>query len=267
MFSSLLCLTLFSGLRLRHLVHAVPGVPHHLSTGPRLVVRNRRSRFPRHSRRNDRRSVLCHPLRQPKIRQDCRGIADWARDARGSPATCDFRCNLAPDLSWMVRWHQWPQRSLDRAYHRHRSFRFRHGSRLLVADELPRRYLVSLHTLPACSRADGQLSTIYAASVLAANSVLRSLFGAAFPLFVTYMYQNLGVHWATAVPGFIALVCVPLPIIFYKKGAAIRARGSELHRPLSVIVTDFCSEYASPAIPGVTVPAVTSSEKAATSAA
>ena len=33
---------------------------------------------------------------------------------------------------------------------------------------------------------------IFAASVLAANSVLRSLFGAIFPLFTTYMYQNLG---------------------------------------------------------------------------
>ena len=34
--------------------------------------------------------------------------------------------------------------------------------------------------------------TIFAASVLAANSVLRSLFGAAFPLFTTQMYHNLG---------------------------------------------------------------------------
>lgn len=33
---------------------------------------------------------------------------------------------------------------------------------------------------------------IFAASVLAANSVMRSLFGAIFPLFTTYMYQNLG---------------------------------------------------------------------------
>ena len=33
---------------------------------------------------------------------------------------------------------------------------------------------------------------IFAASVLAANSVLRSLFGTIFPLFTTYMYQNLG---------------------------------------------------------------------------
>lgn len=66
--------------------------------------------------------------------------------------------------------------------------------------------------------------TIYAASVLAANSVLRSLFGAAFPLFTSKMYERLGVNWAAAIPGFLALACVPFPLIFYKYGAAIRAR-------------------------------------------
>ncbi|KAL7424601.1 hypothetical protein Q5752_000285 [Cryptotrichosporon argae] len=66
--------------------------------------------------------------------------------------------------------------------------------------------------------------TIYAASVLAANSVLRSLFGASFPMFTAYMYENLGIHWAAALPGFLALACLPFPILFYKYGAAIRAR-------------------------------------------
>ncbi|KAL6230142.1 hypothetical protein BDW75DRAFT_234638 [Aspergillus navahoensis] len=47
--------------------------------------------------------------------------------------------------------------------------------------------------------------TIYAASVLAANSVLRSLFGAAFPLFTQQMYANLGTQWASSVPAFLAL--------------------------------------------------------------
>jgi MFS family permease len=64
--------------------------------------------------------------------------------------------------------------------------------------------------------------TIFAASVLAANSLLRSLFGFAFPLFTTYMYQNLGIHWASCVPAFLALACVPFPFILYKKGLAIR---------------------------------------------
>jgi MFS family permease len=66
--------------------------------------------------------------------------------------------------------------------------------------------------------------TIFAASVLAANSVLRSLFGAAFPLFTTYMYKNLGIHWASSVPAFLALACVPFPFLFYKYGPAIRTR-------------------------------------------
>lgn len=66
--------------------------------------------------------------------------------------------------------------------------------------------------------------TIFAASVLAANSVLRSCFGAAFPLFTTYMYNNLGIHWASSIPAFLALACVPFPFLFYKYGAAIRKR-------------------------------------------
>lgn len=66
--------------------------------------------------------------------------------------------------------------------------------------------------------------TVYAASVLAANAVLRSLFGAGFPLFTKAMYDNIGIHWGAAVPGFLALACLPLPFIFYKYGPAIRKK-------------------------------------------
>ncbi|BAE65553.1 unnamed protein product [Aspergillus oryzae RIB40] len=66
--------------------------------------------------------------------------------------------------------------------------------------------------------------TIYAASVLAANSIIRSCFGAGFPLFTTYMYRNLGVHWASCIPAFLALACVPFPFVFYKYGAVIRRK-------------------------------------------
>lgn len=66
--------------------------------------------------------------------------------------------------------------------------------------------------------------TIYAASVLAANSALRSLFGAAFPLFTTYMYHNLGIHWASCIPAFLSVACIPFPIIFYIYGPRIRKR-------------------------------------------
>ncbi|KAL1986734.1 hypothetical protein VTN96DRAFT_5599 [Rasamsonia emersonii] len=66
--------------------------------------------------------------------------------------------------------------------------------------------------------------TIFAASVLAANAVLRSLFGMAFPLFTTYMYHNLGIHWASTIPAFLALACTPFPFLFYKYGSAIRLK-------------------------------------------
>lgn len=38
------------------------------------------------------------------------------------------------------------------------------------------------------------------------------------------MYANLGLHWAASVPAFLALLCVPMPFIFYKYGAKIRER-------------------------------------------
>ena len=66
--------------------------------------------------------------------------------------------------------------------------------------------------------------TVYAASVLAANSILRSAFGFAFPLFTSYMYKSLGIHWASSIPAFLALACVPAPFLFYKYGAIIRRK-------------------------------------------
>ncbi|KAF1989397.1 synaptic vesicle transporter [Aulographum hederae CBS 113979] len=66
--------------------------------------------------------------------------------------------------------------------------------------------------------------TIFAASVLAANAVLRSCFGAAFPLFTSQMYDALGIHWASSIPAFLALACVPFPFLFYKYGQSIRKK-------------------------------------------
>ena len=66
--------------------------------------------------------------------------------------------------------------------------------------------------------------TIFAASALAANTGLRSLFGATFPLFTNNMFDALEIHWATSVPAFAALACLPLPFVFYRYGARIRSR-------------------------------------------
>lgn len=66
--------------------------------------------------------------------------------------------------------------------------------------------------------------TIYAASVLAAAAIFRSVVGAVFPLFTGAMYDNLGIHWATSIPAFLTLVCMPFPFIMYRYGEPLRMK-------------------------------------------
>jgi hypothetical protein len=66
--------------------------------------------------------------------------------------------------------------------------------------------------------------TIYAACVFAGSGVLRSAFGAIYPVFTPYMYARLGLHWASSVPAFLALVCVPVPVLLWHYGPSIRRR-------------------------------------------
>lgn len=67
--------------------------------------------------------------------------------------------------------------------------------------------------------------TLFAASAVAANTILRSLIGAAFPLFANQMITGLhGIQWAGTLLACIALLLVPLPVLFYLKGAKIREK-------------------------------------------
>ncbi|KAF7308189.1 hypothetical protein HMN09_00666700 [Mycena chlorophos] len=61
-----------------------------------------------------------------------------------------------------------------------------------------------------------------AASAMAANSALRSTFGAIFPLFAASMYARLGTVGATALLAGLTTVMMPLPFIFYKIGPRLR---------------------------------------------
>lgn len=64
-----------------------------------------------------------------------------------------------------------------------------------------------------------------AASAIAANTCLRSVFAAAFPLFTDAMYNNLGIDWAASTLGFISIALIPIPFLFYVFGKRLRARG------------------------------------------
>ena len=66
--------------------------------------------------------------------------------------------------------------------------------------------------------------TIYAASVLAAAAIFRSVLGAVFPLFTKQMYDKLGIHWASCVPAFLTVLCTPFPLIMYRYGETLRAK-------------------------------------------
>ncbi|KAL2155509.1 hypothetical protein VTH82DRAFT_251 [Thermothelomyces myriococcoides] len=71
--------------------------------------------------------------------------------------------------------------------------------------------------------------TIYAASAIAAGVMLRSLFATAFPLFVQRMYLDLGIHWASSIPAFLTVACMPFPFVAYKYGATIRMKCKYAH--------------------------------------
>ncbi|KAL7930085.1 major facilitator superfamily domain-containing protein [Trichoderma chlorosporum] len=65
---------------------------------------------------------------------------------------------------------------------------------------------------------------MFAASALAGNTLLRSLFGAAFPLFGRQMFTGMHIEWAATLLGCVALALCPIPFIFYFYGAKIRAK-------------------------------------------
>ncbi|KAI0970775.1 polyamine transporter 1 [Xylaria arbuscula] len=67
---------------------------------------------------------------------------------------------------------------------------------------------------------------MFAASAVAANTFLRSLFGAGFPLFATYLFNGLGIQYASTLLGGIAVLLIPIPVLFYLYGAKLRAKSS-----------------------------------------
>jgi DHA1 family multidrug resistance protein-like MFS transporter len=64
----------------------------------------------------------------------------------------------------------------------------------------------------------------YTASVFAGNDLLRSAFGAGFPLFATAMHTRLGVGWASSLLAFLGIAFIPIPFVLYKYGWRLRQK-------------------------------------------
>ncbi|KAI0132698.1 major facilitator superfamily domain-containing protein [Xylariales sp. AK1849] len=64
----------------------------------------------------------------------------------------------------------------------------------------------------------------YAASSIAAFTVLRSIVAAFLPLAGPTMFSNLGLGWGNSVLGFVCIAMIPVPVIVHRYGGRIRKR-------------------------------------------
>ncbi|KAH7034290.1 major facilitator superfamily domain-containing protein [Macrophomina phaseolina] len=85
------------------------------------------------------------------------------------------------------------------------------GFGLMLIFMAPSTYLVDVYTL-------------HAASAMAANTVMRSIFGAFIPLAGQPMYRALGLGWGNSLLGFFAIALIPIPILFVKYGEELRRK-------------------------------------------
>ena len=65
---------------------------------------------------------------------------------------------------------------------------------------------------------------LFAASALAANTIIRSVAGALLPLCGLRMYDALGLGWGNSMLGFIAIGLVPVPFLVLKYGEMLRIK-------------------------------------------
>jgi MFS family permease len=66
--------------------------------------------------------------------------------------------------------------------------------------------------------------TVYSASALAANTVIRSVMGAVLPLAGQKIYNALGLGWGNSLLAFVALAMSAVPLILIKWGEPLRKR-------------------------------------------
>ena len=66
--------------------------------------------------------------------------------------------------------------------------------------------------------------SVYAASALAANTVIRSIMGAVLPLAGQPMYLRLGLGWGNTLLAFVAFALLPVPVVLVRWGEKLRKK-------------------------------------------
>ena len=64
----------------------------------------------------------------------------------------------------------------------------------------------------------------YAASGMACNTFVRCIMAGVFPLFGLQMYKSMGVNWAGFLLAMVTVAMIPVPFLFTKYGARLRAK-------------------------------------------
>lgn len=65
---------------------------------------------------------------------------------------------------------------------------------------------------------------MFAASALGGNTILRSFVAASAPLYDRQLFNNLGIEWGMTLLGCLALILVPVPLLFIKYGSKLREK-------------------------------------------
>lgn len=71
---------------------------------------------------------------------------------------------------------------------------------------------------------------MHAASAMAGNAVMRSLFGGTLPLAGPAMYAKLTPQWAGTFLGLLEVLLVPIPFVFFRYGERIRAKSKVIRQ-------------------------------------
>ena len=64
----------------------------------------------------------------------------------------------------------------------------------------------------------------YSASAVAAATTMRCIFGTFLPLAGPPMYEKLGLGIGNTILGTLAVLMIPIPVVFYRYGKKIRER-------------------------------------------
>jgi hypothetical protein len=116
-----------------------------------------------------------------------------------------------------------PKHSLDCQHYWYGRLWLRNDIDISKLYKLPHRHVCNLRCISSSRDDCAPISVRFRLPTLHSRSETHVKFDVLMSLkHCIDMYDNLGIHWASSIPAFLALACAPFPFLFYKYGVAIR---------------------------------------------